>query len=338
MPRRSVTCSKALDELVANTRELRLANILDDIDKQLSGCKKVVDNSILREASPIPEFMFAHAHINDHMDVDVKPVIVDHHHASDSGIGSSVSDSKSGMQTPWSLNSSKHPLTNTYKERRSAWHSSSRCSVRSSHSTLTSVTRSGISFGVASDNQHCLSEGAVKRIRATIVEPILKEKSLQEFHPLIRDIPHRIGAKAITNLRDLEKTILFLAPVSAIIHAFDDSVAHTCGNVKEFANSPKSYLRFCQRSIRLIVNTVDLLTERDQRLPTDRPYTNGYFLDLVEQIRRYAHIMARTRAREAAGEATDDMDFSSYDSTIPFHCTQLTHYSTDPRSLFSKTA
>lgn len=113
---------------------------------------------------------------------------------------------------------------------------------------------------------------------------------MKDFHPLIKDVPRRIGEKNICNLRDLEKTLIFLAP--------------------ELSATPASYLSFCERSIQLLHATVDSLPEQDQRLPSDRPYTNGYFLDLIEQIRRYAAIMAATRRKEEEGEELDEMDYS----------------------------
>jgi hypothetical protein len=59
-----------------------------------------------------------------------------------------------------------------------------------------------------------------------------------------------------------------------------------------------------------LATTVQYLSEQDQRLPSDRPYTDGYFLDLMEQIRRYASIMAATREKEIKGEDLDEMDYS----------------------------
>lgn len=44
--------------------------------------------------------------------------------------------------------------------------------------------------------------------------PILDEAALKEFHPLVKSVPTRIGKKQIKTLRDLEKTLLFLAPAS----------------------------------------------------------------------------------------------------------------------------
>jgi len=47
------------------------------------------------------------------------------------------------------------------------------------------------------------------------------------------------------------------------------------------------------------------LNDRDQRLPTDRPYTNGYFLDLVSQVRRYAALIRANRDRIETAQAQE---------------------------------
>lgn len=61
-----------------------------------------------------------------------------------------------------------------------------------------------------------LSKYAEEQIHKHIIKPILRIESLKEFHPLIRDVPYRIGKKQIRTLRDLEKTLIFLAPVSLL--------------------------------------------------------------------------------------------------------------------------
>ncbi|KAK5188014.1 hypothetical protein LTR16_008932, partial [Cryomyces antarcticus] len=74
--------------------------------------------------------------------------------------------------------------------------------------------------------------------------------------------------------------------------------------------SSASYLNFCETSVRCIHATVDYLHESEQRRPSDRPYTSTYFLDLVEQIRQYAAILAATRERQAAIQEANEMDYS----------------------------
>lgn len=55
--------------------------------------------------------------------------------------------------------------------------------------------------------------------------------------------------------------------------------------VKDYSRSPYKYLQFCERTIRVLHTTVTTLHESDQRALADRPYTQGYFFDLVEQVR-----------------------------------------------------
>lgn len=276
MPRRSPTSTESLEELINDSSVQRVANLLKDFDKKIAGHISSSNDNILSdpEVLPVPSFMLDSAHLNSTpMDLDPKPETVPqnaHDHLSDSGLGSSVSSSKNDDCSP----------------RRSSARGSVNTSVSSTHSA---ITRSFSALGV-SDEKHTLGEYACKQIHDHIIKPILAEDDLKDFHPLIKDVPRRIGEKNICNLRDLEKTLIFLAP--------------------ELSTTPKSYLRFCERSIRLLHATVDSLSEQDQRLPTDRPYTNNYFLDLIEQIRRYAAIMAATRQKESNGEELDEMDYS----------------------------
>ncbi|KAF2187017.1 zinc finger transcription factor ace1 [Zopfia rhizophila CBS 207.26] len=271
MPRRSPTSTENLEDLLHDAGVRRVANILKDFDKKLAGHKSASGASILNdpEVLPLPSFILENTTL-DAMDIDPKPPATEsspHDHASDSGLGSSVGskyDDNSSRRAGGSISTS----------------------VTSSHAA---ITRSFSALG-ASEEKHTLGEYACKQIHDHIIKPILAEESLKDFHPLINDVPRRIGEKNISNLRDLEKTLIFLAP--------------------EFSATPTSYLRFCERSIQLLHATVDCLSEQDQRLPSDRPYTNNYFLDLVEQIRRYAAIMAATRQKEANGEELDEMDYS----------------------------
>lgn len=196
------------------------------------------------------------------------------------------------------------------------------------------VTLGGQSFSSisdASDDERGLSKYAAEQIFKHIVKPILREQSLKEFHDLIKTVPERIGDKEIKNLRDLEKTLIFLAPVSSNVGFVDSAIAYGCSGVKDYSRSPSKYLRFCERTIRVLHTTVTTLHESDQRAPTDRPYTQGYFFELVEQvragvpalggatiidtliqIRRYATILAITREKQARGEKLDAMDVTKY--------------------------
>lgn len=81
------------------------------------------------------------------------------------------------------------------------------------HNTASPTKESFTGISVATE-QRGLSKYACQQIHKHIVKPILAEENLKEFHPLIKDVPGRIGKKEIKNLRDLEKTLIFLAPVS----------------------------------------------------------------------------------------------------------------------------
>ncbi|TID17000.1 metal ion binding [Venturia nashicola] len=331
MPKRSPTSPKALEDLV-NEGELiaahtsDIAKLLKEFDDKISGLSPVHGSaSILsdKDVLALPSFMVQQVNVPEPMDIDPKPVIVDHHHDSDSGLGSSVASSTIGIIVPTTIvtpivtdNRSPNtiaPITNMHKEHTSRRSRGSARSIASTHSTITS---SATSLGSPQPHQHFLSKDAIRHIKKQIVEPILEEESLKEFHPLIEDIPRRIGARFISNLRDLEKTLFFLAPVSPGILDSARAIAHALLDFKDFSSSPKSFLQFCETSIQCLHNTVDYLCERDQRLPADRPYTNNYFLDLVEQIRRYAQIMARTRAKKESGEEKDEMDYRSDEEIV----------------------
>jgi hypothetical protein len=335
MPRRSPTSTESLEALLQDQHPSvsRVANLLKDFDQKLAGHKAASESgaSILNdpEVLPVPSFMLDSTTLDDMpMDIDPKPTSAErnpHEHASDSGLGSSIGSkySKDTTQLP----ALEAPPSNILKD--DARTSGARESINSSVTTHSAVTRSFSALG-ATEEKHTLGEYACKQIHDSIIKPILAEESLKDFHPLIQDVPRRIGEKSICNLRDLEKTLVFLAPVSGIRYLSESAKAYCIlRGFKEFSATPASYLRFCERSIQLLHTTVAYLSERDQRLPTDRPYTNNYFLDLIEQIRRYAAIMAATRQKEALGEQLDEMDYSRYDRAATFLFTRSANHSND---------
>jgi hypothetical protein len=166
-----------------------------------------------------------------------------------------------------------------------------------------------------------LSQYATRQIKRYLVKPILQEEDLSEYHSLIKQLPTRIASRKIQTLRDLEKTLIFLAPVS-LIRSVQHSLTH-CSSQKAKAKSASSYLRFCEFSIQCVHTTVDHLNVLDQRKPSERPYNNLYFVDLVEQIRQYARIMAITRAKKAKGQALDEEDLQEYVLVTPLRHTLL---------------
>lgn len=138
-----------------------------------------------------------------------------------------------------------------------------------------------------------LSTRASNRIHEHILRPLLAKPSLKDFHPIVKDCPRRINGKEIVCLRDLEKTLIFMAP--------------------ERTKTAALYLDFCLTSIRCIQATVEFLSDREQTRPHDRPYTNGYFVDLVDQIKQYAQQVQAAKEREAKGEKIGEMEPESTD-------------------------
>ena len=188
-----------------------------------------------------------------------------------------------------------------------------------------SVNTSNTSLNSESVHTHSrlgLSEHATRQIKRYLVRPILQEEDLSEYHSLIKQLPTRIASRNIQTLRDVEKTLIFLAPVS-LIQPVQQPLTH-CSAQKAKAKSASSYLRFCEFSIQCVHTTVDHLNVLDQRKPADRPYNNLYFVDLVEQIRQYARIMAVTRAKKAKGEALSEEDHQEYVAVMVIRYTLLT--------------
>lgn len=192
--------------------------------------------------------------------------------------------------------------------------STSRSKESKSSGTATAITRSVTAIKTETEEElpH-LSERAINRIHEHTLKPLLAKASLKDFRSIILDCPRRIREKQIICLRDLEKTLIFMAPVSQLLK--DDGVwgvTYRALCLKESAKSIDLYLDFCQTSIRCIQATVEYLGDREQTRPHDRPYNNGYFIDLVDQIRLHAEQLRAARERQEAGEKLDEMDVDPY--------------------------
>ena len=88
---------------------------------------------------------------------------------------------------------------------------------------------------------------------------------------------------------------------------------------KNSATSRNSYLNFCEFTIQCLHTSASHLNDRDQRLPADRPYTNGYFLDLVAQVRRYAAMIRAERERVQATQDSETNKESTPSMYVIFH-------------------
>ncbi|KAJ4295833.1 hypothetical protein N0V88_004535 [Collariella sp. IMI 366227] len=154
------------------------------------------------------------------------------------------------------------------------------------------VTRSAAARSTTSGTSTALSPRATSRICEHTLKPLLGKKAYKEFHPLLLECPRKMQEGQIVCLRDLEKTLLLVAP--------------------ERTKVADLYLDFCLTTIRCIQATVEYLSDREQTRPRDVPYTNGYFIDLVDQIRQYAQQLSD--AQENRNH--DEMDVDSYDLPV----------------------
>ncbi|EEH39253.2 zinc finger transcription factor ace1 [Paracoccidioides lutzii Pb01] len=334
--RRSPTCPRSLEDVIA-AGEKRMAVFIDKFERNLSGlgtCSPSTASSSSSSSSssprnrhsilddddlPVPRAILdAHVIHADTMDTDstdsnhCKPLRIDDspamnssQHASDSGLGTSVSGT-SNSASIHSREKAIDKMNHSPKDRKSLQEPKMASTQSAITRSISSNTLEIPTFGVA----------ARKNIDRFILNPILLEKRLTPFHPLARGVPERIENKEITCLRDLEKTLLFLAPVSQLLYIDVSDCTHTLRNhIKKFTTSKASYIAFCEFTIQCLHTTVGYLNERDQRRPSDRPYTNGYFLDLVEQIRQYASMISAARERQGprprSRDGENNKDYSS---------------------------
>ncbi|EWZ50732.1 zinc finger transcription factor ace1 [Fusarium oxysporum f. sp. raphani 54005] len=279
-----------LDDVVdANRRRVALA--LNDIDEalsldQLSLSPKSKIKTLRDTSLPIPRGFLEGPIVDPKMTKEeerrvLRPRSVRHsrHHESDSGLGTSVA----------STNEKRGAVTSAKKETKVQ--------------TRSAITRS---VAAASEKLPSLGPKAINRIHEHTLRPLLAKPTLKEFEPIVLDIPRRIRSKEIICLRDLEKTLIFMAPVSQLLTGFgvwENTYRNLC--LKEKTKSATLYLDFCLTSVQCIQATVEYLSDREQIRPADRPYTNGYFLDLKDQILQYGKQLA-------AKNSGDDMDIDAY--------------------------
>ncbi|KAI9769628.1 MAG: copper-binding transcription factor [Geoglossum simile] len=238
---------------------------------------------------------------------------VQRHHTSDSGIGSTVSGT---IRTSSENGDSSETLSsNRSVIRRAGVGACLGSSV--AHLSATHTPDAGVKSSMANaqplhGRQIRLSRNAAAQMQKHIIYPLLKQRSLKQFHPLVRQAPLRVTHGDIICLRDLEKFLIHLAQVSYYpffkLGAFELILFY----IKTRAKSVSSYLEFCEMSIHCVQETVNSISEREQRRPYDRPYTDGYFVDLVDQIRQYAQEMNASKEKQATGEEANENDYSPY--------------------------
>ncbi|RDA95949.1 hypothetical protein CP533_5811 [Ophiocordyceps camponoti-saundersi (nom. inval.)] len=134
-----------------------------------------------------------------------------------------------------------------------------------------------------------LRPGTCQTILDGIVHPLLGRSDLQDFWPVVMELPRLIRSEGIACLRDLEKNLIFMAPSRA--------------------KTATLYYRFCTFSVQCIQATFEQIPDRERVRPGDRPYTDGYFIDLMEQVHEYGRQLYAARG---AG-AWSDMDLDLND-------------------------
>ena len=311
LPRRSQT---TLEDVV-DAHKRRVALTLGDIDRSLSAVEDrspTTRQSFPDEADPVPQGFLNHTVGTTDTYGPIMDGVISQEPASigrrslrprhnrrpsrysDSGLGSSIgsaSGKHAGETAPTSA-TDDHCAKSTV--------------------AASAITRSAAAHSSTIESLPRLSARASNRIHEHILKPLLAKQSLKDFHPIVKDCPRRIHGKEIVCLRDLEKTLIFMAPVSEFQDDVVGGVAHWFSRLKERTKTAALYLDFCLTSIRCIQATVEFLSDREQTRPHDRPYTNGYFVDLVDQIKQYAQQVQAAKEKEAKGEELDEMDPESY--------------------------
>lgn len=292
LPRRS---QSNLDDVLDSHRR-RAALTISEIDKQLAGLSlNQSPRKVLRDDSlPIPRGVLDHtldAVMAKEQEVQrriLRPRTrrTSRNHESDSGLGTSIA----------STNDEK---TAALKKETTA----KTTAVTKSVASRTTTT------AAAPVSLPGLSARATNRICEHTLKPILSKPAFKDFHPLLLECPRKIQQKEILCLRDLEKTLLLVAPVSDLTNGYiSESETYQVWFLKERTKSTGLYLDFCLTTIRCIQATVQYLGERELTRPRDVPYSNGYFIDLVDQMRQYAQQLAEAKEK---GDK-DEMDVDPY--------------------------
>lgn len=284
LPRRSQT---SLDDVIdAHKRRMRIT--LDSIDQTLSASQGE-SKTLVDKTFPFPDGLRKHSVAMLDEPEKERRVLRPRstlrrparHHDSDSGLGTSVATSKDKAADP-----GKKAKTTSVKP--------------------STITRSA----AATTTLPGLSNRATNKICEHVLKPLLAKPELKTFHPLVIDCPRRIKEKEILCLRDLEKTLLLIAPVSEIQRDLGiRGDTYRALFSKESSKSADLWLDFCLTTVHCIQATVEYLTDREQTRPRDPPYGSGYFIDLVEQLQIYAKQIADAKDKKPSG---DSMDVNAY--------------------------
>ncbi|CCC14141.1 unnamed protein product [Sordaria macrospora k-hell] len=306
LPRRSHT---NLDDVI-DSRCRRVALTLDAITRQLASSNDTfVSAKQSGECIPPPRGL-----LQRNLDSPIMPQEAENerrmlrprtrrssrHHDSDSGLGSSIAST-----------------------------SEKDASCKAKTTRTSAVTRSAAARSASALNLPGLSDRATNRIVEYVLKPLLAKPALKEFHSLVLECPKKIQDKEILCLRDLEKTLILVAPVSETVDPLDVRMTtYRALLLKERTKAAGSYLDFCLTTIDCLQATVQHLGDRELTRPRDLPYTNGYFVDLVDQFYNYARQIAESNKTK---DGANGMEVDPYDSLFSCNCVACAdiYFSTD---------
>ncbi|RAL10814.1 putative C2H2 transcription factor (Ace1) [Aspergillus homomorphus CBS 101889] len=186
-----------------------------------------------------------------------------HCHASDSGLGSSISSRQStSSQQGWfsspNISTCRVDLT----------HPADKVGQSSSKTqTQSAVTSSTVATEHEATPKHKLSAASCLEIENRILKPLLGSEPCKPFRHIVEGARKQIESEKIGTLRDLEKALLYVAADVDVELSF--------------------YYQFCNSTILCLHETYTTINPRDLCMPTDLPYSNSYFLDLTAQVHRF---------------------------------------------------
>ncbi|KAM3506072.1 hypothetical protein MY10362_002571 [Beauveria mimosiformis] len=277
LPPRLMRSQSHLNDVSANRRRMILTSTIEDVDRalaniSLSDSKPKKQSPLSDTATPIPRRFFPLPVVDPAMAIEQERRVLrprsarrNRHHASDSGLGTSVastSDKASAADT----------LPNNITKQQAA---------------TRTATASNQNLAPA------LSLETANKIRDHTLTPLSEKPSLKPFETMVLDIYSRIQSKDITCLRDVEKALF---------------------NIASHVKTAALYVEFNFSSIHCLQATVGHVPENERILPGDQPYTNGYFIDLKQQILEYGRVLAT----QQNGDLPEDMNIDKGDEVRLF--------------------
>jgi hypothetical protein len=181
----------------------------------------------------------------------------------------------------------------------------------STNTTAISLKHSAVTQSISPQPKSPRREPRLSRVARTafaknIFDPILREDRFKVFHPLATSLRSN---RAIRCLRDLEQSLIFEPLVSGALEIARNIPAHIDPLLPQKLSVPQQlYRTFGEFSIQLVVDTYHRLSEPEQRRAADRPYDNGYFLDLVQQVGSLAAQIGRARQALASRQDTEEAE------------------------------